>query len=156
MSSGQKAGSLGPDLVDGRVGYLLKRAQHTLRTHMDAALRPLGLTTPQYAVLTAVDRQPGISNAALARAAFVTAQSMQGIVANLERDGLIVRTADPDHGRILQSRLTDRGDRVLRRAHTATDGIEAAMTATLTAAETTRLADLLIRCADNLAALDKD
>ena len=39
-----------PDSVARRVGYALKRAQHALRTRMDEALRPLGLTAPQYAV----------------------------------------------------------------------------------------------------------
>jgi len=140
------------EFVDGRVGYVLKRAQHAFRTRMDAALRPFGLTAPQYAVLTAVARHPGISNAALARAAFVTAQSMQGIVANLERDGLIRRTADPDHGRIRRSTLTDRGRQVLHGAHAAVDRIETAMTAGLSDAEAARLATLLARCADNLAA----
>jgi DNA-binding MarR family transcriptional regulator len=146
MSSRESA-----DEGDKRVGYLLKRAQHALRVRMDAALRPLGLTTPQYAVLCAVEREPGISNAALARAAFVTAQSMQGIVANLERDGLIAREADPDHGRILRSLLTAKGRTVLARAHTAANAVDSAMTAGMSATETARLAALLARCAGNLA-----
>ena len=65
-----------------RLGYMLKRAQHALRMSMDELLEPIGVTVPQYNVLSAVELQPGISNAALARGAFVTAQSMQGIVAN--------------------------------------------------------------------------
>lgn len=147
MSSGDAA-----DQADKRVGYVLKRTQHALRTRMDAALRPLGLTTPQYAVLSTVERAPGISNAALARAAFVTAQSMQGIVANLARDGLIARKADPDHGRILRSLLTAEGRVVLARAHAAVNAVDSAMTAGMSAAETARLAALLARCADNLMA----
>ena len=42
-------------------GYLLKRAQHAFRTRIDDALRPLGLTAPQYAVLSAVDPITGAS-----------------------------------------------------------------------------------------------
>jgi DNA-binding MarR family transcriptional regulator len=72
-----------PESVARRLGYALKRAQHMLRLRMDEELRPLSLTTPQYAVLCAIDAEAGISNARLARAAFVTAQTMQGVLSNM-------------------------------------------------------------------------
>jgi DNA-binding MarR family transcriptional regulator len=56
-----------------------------LRVHMDDAICCFGITTPQYAVLSQLQSQPGISNSALARASFVTAQTMHGIVCNLEK-----------------------------------------------------------------------
>ena len=139
--------------VAERPGYRLKLAQHALRTRMDAALRTLGITAPQYAVLSAIEQQPGLSNAALARAAFVTAQSMQGIVANLERGGLLARSQDPSHGRVLNTVLTAAGRRILARAHAAVGGVEAAMLQGLSRAETAALGDLLARCAANLRAL---
>ena len=40
--------------VTERVGHRLKQAQNALRTRMDAALRPLGITSPQYAVLAGI------------------------------------------------------------------------------------------------------
>src|SRR5271154_552758 len=85
-----------------RLGYELKRAQQALRNRMDAVLRPLGLTTAQYAVLCALEREDGASNANLAKAAFVTAQTMHGILTNMERGGLIKRIDDPTHGKILK------------------------------------------------------
>ncbi len=133
-----------------RVGYALKRAQQALRARMDDVLRPLALTTPQYAVLSALEREPGISNAALARAAFVTAQTMQGIVANLEREGLLRRSADSTNRRVLQGELTASGRTVLRRAHRVVAEVEAAMTASLPERDALKLATLLTRCADNL------
>src|SRR5277367_4602784 len=63
-----------------RLGYALKRAQHALRVRMDEVLRPLGLTTAQYAVICVIEQEAGISNAGLARAAFVTPQTMTGIL----------------------------------------------------------------------------
>jgi DNA-binding MarR family transcriptional regulator len=113
-------------------------------------MRHLGITAPQFAVLVAVDLDPGISNAALARAAFVTPQTMQGIVANLERDGLLRRRADPTHGRILRSELTRRGRAVLERAHAIVADIEARMTRSLGRDEVDALSALLRRCVDNL------
>lgn len=135
-----------------RLGYALKRAQHGLRTRMDDALRPLGLTAPQYAVLSAVELEPGISNARLARAAFVTPQTMQGILANLAREGLLARESDPDHGRILRSGLTTRGREVLADAHRRADDVEALMISAIGAAEAGTLAQQLTKCADRLCA----
>ena len=91
-----------------RLGYVLKRAQHALRTTMDDRLSHLGLTTAQFNVLSAVQQQPCISNAALARGSFVTAQSMLGTVANLEKTELLRRTPHEIHGRIMQSALTQK------------------------------------------------
>ena len=55
-----------------KIGYQLKRLQSLLRARMDAALDERGLTTPQYAALSAIEAAPGLSNAALARRSFVT------------------------------------------------------------------------------------
>jgi hypothetical protein len=41
-----------------RLGYVLKRAQHALRTSMDDRLSHLGVTTAQFNVLSAVQQQP--------------------------------------------------------------------------------------------------
>ncbi len=134
-----------------RVGYVLKRAQHALRIRLDEALLPLALTTPQYSVLSAVELAPGISNATLARAAFVTAQTMQGIVANLERMGLLQRTEDPAHGRIRRGELTRQGHEVLGHAHRLVAAVESRMLSSLSEKEAAALATLLERCAENLS-----
>ncbi|HEY4940497.1 MAG TPA: MarR family transcriptional regulator [Rhizomicrobium sp.] len=142
MSSGEHGG--------GNLGYLLKRAQLAFRGRMDEALKPLGITAPQYAVLSSLAIEPGISSAALARVAFVTPQSMQGIVANLEKLNLIRRGADPAHGRILQSHLTERGKAVLAKAHRSANAIEGTMTDAIAARDRALFKSLLVRCAENL------
>jgi DNA-binding MarR family transcriptional regulator len=140
-----------PEPMARRFGYALKRAQHALRTRVDAALRPLGLTAPQYAVLSAIELDAGISNASLARAAFVTPQTMQGILANLERENLLARTADPAHGRILRAGLTGRGRKALALAHRIVSEIEGAMIATIGPKQAEEMTLLLLRCAEVLA-----
>jgi len=139
-----------PESVAKRLGYALKRAQHALRLSMDEALRPLTLTTPQYAVLCAIEAEPGISNARLARAAFVTAQTMQGVLSNLERDELLKRLADPAHGRILRSQLTARGRQVLVRAHTAVRSVEDRMVESFGEQMAAKVAVSLTKCAIDL------
>ena len=143
--------NLMPPPMGKRLGYVLKRAQHALRIRMDEALLPLALTTPQYSVLSAVELAPGISNATLARAAFVTAQTMQGIVANLERMGLLQRTEDPEHRRIRRGELTKRGHEVLAHAHQLVTAVESRMLSNLSEKESATLAALLECCAENLS-----
>src|SRR5262249_44227227 len=128
----------------------IKQAQNALRNAMDDALAGVGITAPQYAVLSAVEADPGLSSAALARAAFVTAQTMQGVVANLERDGVLARAPDPTHGRIKRAALTARGRTALRRAHAAVAQIEMRMFEGLSPAELERLGAMLARVAANL------
>lgn len=144
-----------PMSVAKRLGYALKRAQHALRMNMDQALQPTGLTMPQYSVMCALEAEPGMSNARLARAAFVTAQTMQGVLANLERDGIVERAADLGNARILRGTLTAKGRQVLGRAHRMVAIVEDRMTASIGKQAVEPLAEALYKCADDLNALLK-
>lgn len=110
--------------VEGRSGYLLRQAWRVLEGAMEVALRPHGLTPPQYGVLTVLAREPGASGADLARAVHTTPQAMNGVLATLERDGLIERHPHPTHGRILQATLTSEGQRRLDAANPAIRALE--------------------------------
>lgn len=99
------------------IGYALKQAQQALRLHMDRELKEVGLTAPQYAVLSSLEAEAGLSNAMLARQAFVTPQTMQVMLVKLEKAGLIERTPDEVHGRIQRTTLTSAGSAALKKAH---------------------------------------
>jgi DNA-binding MarR family transcriptional regulator len=144
MSSDKEIG------VKSLLGYKLKKTQHALRLHMDEALRTLDLTTPQYAVLAQLELNPGASNAALARSAFITAQTMHGIVSNLEKRGLVERKNDASHGRILCTELTDQGHKVVTNAHDMIRDVEARMLATVSEEDKALLEKLLLECFNNL------
>lgn len=136
--------------VKSLLGYKLKKTQHALRLHMDEALRALDLTTPQYAVLAQLELKPGASNAALARSAFITAQTMHGIVSNLEKRGLLERKSDTSHVRILCTELTDQGHKVVAQAHDMIRAVESRMLATVSREHKVLLEKLLIECFNNL------
>jgi DNA-binding MarR family transcriptional regulator len=119
---------------------------------MDEALRGLGLTTPQYAALSALEAEPGMSGAQLARWAFVTPQTMNGILTNLEGRALISRRPHPEHGRILMAFLTASGQESLREAHRAVVEIEESMLSGLTEGDRAQLATTLRQLADALQA----
>ena len=137
--------TVGP--VDNAVGYVLKQAATVLRAAMDTALRPVQLTVPQYACLEVLDQRPGLSGAELARATFVTRQSMNLIVQGLHRRGLLTRAAVARHGRALPTELTDSGRAHLRAASAAVRTVERQMLASFTPSAQRRLLADLATCA---------
>ena len=134
-----------------RPGWLLKRAQDALNAAMTAALREHGATLSEYAVLTALAEEPGLSNADLARRAFVTPQTMNQVLRELEHRGWVGRHPHPGHGRILQAELTADGRRVLGGCHQAVSGVEERMLAGLGAAGREQLVAGLKSCIAGLS-----
>ena len=134
------------------LGYLLKQAQQALRAAMDEALRPYRLTLPQAAVLAQLARSPGLSNAELARAGFVTPQSMVELLAGLEAAGLVVRRPHPSGGRVLQAELTRAGAGTLQACHAAIAEVEVRLLAGLAPDEQRQLREMLERCIVSLRA----
>jgi DNA-binding MarR family transcriptional regulator len=108
-------------MISGRIseelGYLLKEVQQDLRRKMDKSLADINLTTPQYAVLAQLKECAGLSNAELARKSFVTPQTMNLIVRNLEERQLVIRTASQSHGKIMNTDVTKKGFNILGKAN---------------------------------------
>ncbi|MGM0588945.1 MAG: MarR family winged helix-turn-helix transcriptional regulator [Bacteroidota bacterium] len=118
-------------MVEQRLGYMIKRAQQALRSQMDHILDEIGLTTPQYAALSILEEDSGISNAELARRCFLTPQTMHKMVGGMETKGLLERQQHPDHGRKKMVLLTPKGKSLLEHAHNKVAEIEGKMTAEL-------------------------
>lgn len=98
---------------DGYLGYLLRQAQAASRLTMERALADLGVTPPQFVVLTMLKAYPGVSGADLARVALLTPQTVGVIIRNLERAGSIAKKPHPVHGRVLMWTLTRSGTALL-------------------------------------------
>ncbi|MGQ4618920.1 MarR family transcriptional regulator [Nocardia sp. R7R-8] len=131
--------------------YLVKRLESAVRRDLDDALREHGLTTPQYAALSILGRHPGMSSAQLARRAFVTAQSMQVMVAAFARSGYVERRPRPDNQRILCNYLTDKGRGALVRCEEAAEAVEKKMLDGLDRPSVAALRTALELCVRNLA-----
>lgn len=137
--------------VEHAVGYVLKRAAAALRSVMDAELRPLDLTVPQYSCLEVLAQRPGLSGAELARATFVSRQSMNLVLGGLQQRGLLTRAVVAAHGKALPLELTESGRALLRTASGVVRRIEKQMLAPLGPKDRDRLRDDLTACADSLA-----
>lgn len=109
---------------EGYFGYLLRQASAAHRLRLERALADLGVTQPQFLVLTMLAAYRGASNAELARLTLLTPQSVNVIVTNLERMNAIVRKPHASHGRIIELDLTDKGQRLLRASRERAHAIE--------------------------------
>jgi DNA-binding MarR family transcriptional regulator len=114
-------GKRGPE---GHLGYLVRQANSTLRAAMDKALADFNVTPPQFAVLTMIVAYPGVSGADLARLTFLTPQTINVIVRNLEKAGTIEKSAHAVHGRILHLTATTKGQALLKRCRTRVMEVE--------------------------------
>ncbi|MCE0491909.1 MarR family transcriptional regulator [Pantoea sp. Mb-10] len=99
---------------------------------MEDALKPAGLTLPQFSVMTMLAAYPGASGAELARLSLLTPQTMSVIVANLARLGMILRRPHAEHGRIQVIALSEAGHEVLARSKEAVRSAEAGLLADVT------------------------
>lgn len=131
-----------------RIGSYIKRAEQALNAAKNAALKPAGVTVSQYAALLYLVENPGISAAALARLCGVTPPTMNTVLTNLVDRGLIERTPHAWHKNVLETRLTEAGEKAMRDADARAIAVERAVAAGFTEDERQTLIDLLTRCAD--------
>ena len=138
--------------VEGRTGYLLRQAWQAFSSAMETALRAHGLTGAQYAALSVLARDAGLSGADLARACNTTPQAMNGVLNTLSREGLVERHAHPTHGRILQVTLTPEGRQRLEAATPAVQALEDAIEESLGSDQTASIKAWLVATAQRLEA----
>jgi MarR family transcriptional regulator, organic hydroperoxide resistance regulator len=99
-----------------RAAQMMKRILVHFRSQMDDELRPQGVTTAQLQMLKAIRQEPGASGAQLARYCYITPQSAQVLLQDLERGGWIFRVKEEGHGRSLVVGLTAEGEKLLNTA----------------------------------------
>jgi len=138
--------------ITPRISYVVGRLDRALRREIGRLVAPNGLTVPQYTALSILRDRAGLSNAQLARRSYVTPQSMNEVIAALERDGLVARSPAANHGRVLEMTLTDAGHEVLARCEQAVDEMESRMLADLDEEDRAQLLKALKDCVHHLGA----
>jgi len=109
----------------GYLAYLLRQANAAVRVSFDRALANLDVTLPQFSALQMICAYGELSSAELARLTYLTPQTMNIIVKNLETRGAIERAPHSEHGRIIWLKATAVGRRLLSQCRTRVDLIEA-------------------------------
>lgn len=127
------------------ISHTLKAAEREMRQRLEMALQPLGLTSAQYTVLSTLEVECDLTNAELARRCYVTPQTMNRIMQNLEDSGFVKKSTDESHALKLQFKLTAHAKKLVCTAHIAVNQVELDMVKALNKKEIRQLEDLLKR-----------
>lgn len=101
-------------LLGGMVGYAIRRAQVALFRDLKARFRVLEITPAQFAILIAVDANPGLPQARVADALGIERARLVLMLDRLEQRNLLVRTRSKSDRRSHALHLTAAGSRLLR------------------------------------------
>ena len=126
-----------------RPGFLLRRAHQLSVGLFEEGCRELGLTPPQYGVLTIVAHAGGCDQATVARALGFDRVTTLRIVRGLQTRGLVAREPSTADGRRLQLTLTADGATTLTRGRQLAARVTERLMAPLAGDEREQLQGLL-------------
>jgi DNA-binding MarR family transcriptional regulator len=127
-----------------RISYVVARLERAIRRSINDRVSVYGLTVLQYTTLSVLGRRGELSNAQLARRAYMSPQAMSEVIEALESKGLIKRSQHPSHRRVYPATLTAKGRKVLASCERLVDEMESEMLDGLGAREQARLREGLI------------
>lgn len=141
---------------DPTLRHALRHVVRAFSAKLSRQLAGYGVSEAEYVSMFALRRIPNMSNADLSRWTGVSPQGTNEVLKSLIASGMVERHPAPDHGRILEACLTERGEEVIAACEDAANSLEAEMCSGLQPHEVTLLEDLLRRCADGLGAPIRD
>ena len=105
------------ETADCALGLWVKLARASTTVHRLAARNIAGynLTEPQFAVLECLGHLGSLPIGTLSKKMLVSGGNMTVVVDNLEREGLVERLPDPADRRCINVRLTDEGQRYIKK-----------------------------------------
>jgi homoprotocatechuate degradation regulator HpaR len=84
-----------PAFVHRNLPRLLLQARESVMAHTRPSLREHGLSDQQWRVLRVLGEHGTVETGRVAREAFILGPSLTGVLARMERDGLVQRERDP-------------------------------------------------------------
>lgn len=101
-------------------GFIFIRAYNKWHTTIKTELRHVGITHPQFVVLTVLDflsqSDEFVSQASIAKMADMDVMSVSQIIRGLEKKDFLARTANPKDTRANAVRLLEKGQEAIRQA----------------------------------------
>src|SRR5215468_4093565 len=94
---------------------LLLQAREAVMAHTRPSLREHELSDQQWRVLRVLGEHGAVETGRVAREAFILGPSLTGVLARMERDGLIVRTRDEQDARRSVIEATAAGRKLVKR-----------------------------------------
>ena len=136
------------------LGFLIADVSRLLRRTFDARVRTIGVTRPQWRVLTYLARNEGINQGGLAELLDVEPITASRMVDRLADAGLVERRADPGDRRAWRLYLTDRSARLIAELRPIAEGLFDDAMAGFDDRERQAFVDYLQRVRANLTAPD--
>lgn len=130
------------------VGYNARRASLAIIEVFMERMAVYGLKVVDFSVLSLVAHNPGITSRQLCATLNVLPPNLVGLIASLERRGLIERHPHPSDGRAMGVHLTPAGVELTAQAEHTAAQLEVDATARLTGAERKTLIRLLQKIYD--------
>lgn len=137
--------------MDENIGTVLAQVSRLMRRAFDAHVRDIGVTRPQWMVLTLLEAHAGNNQGALAELLDVEPITLGRMLDRLQEAGLVERRADPADRRAWRIFLTEKGDRMIDKlrppaAETLSQALEG-----ISQAECDHLMEILKRVRANLS-----
>ena len=98
-----------PTFVHRNLPRLLLQARESVMAHTRPSLREQGLSDQQWRVLRVLGEHGTVETGRVAREAFILGPSLTGVLARMERDGLVRRARDAQDQRRSVVEATPRG-----------------------------------------------
>lgn len=95
------------------LGFLVADVSRLLRRSFDEKARTIGVTRPQWRVLTLLARREGINQGGIAELLEVEPITLSRMIDRLQEAGLVERRADPNDRRAWQLFLTDKATPII-------------------------------------------
>ena len=133
------------------LGFLISDVSRLLRRRFDESARVIGVTRPQWRVLTALARKEGLQQGELAELLEVEPITLCRMIDRLEEAGLVERRRDPSDRRAWNLYLTDKARPLIGQLQAIAEEVFAAALADLPDAVVERLSETLLRVRSNLS-----
>ena len=122
---------------------LLLQAREAVLVHFRPGLREHGLTDQQWRVLRVLAEEGECDVSTIAQGAYLLGPSLSGVLTRMERDGLILRSADAQDARRQLVRASAKGKRMVAKLAESIEAHYASMEAALGKARLMQLYALL-------------
>jgi DNA-binding MarR family transcriptional regulator len=95
--------------IENSIGFLLAKAYQRAWAVMKEEIDPYDLTPPQFALLSFLWQQDGLTQAELSEKGQIDRSTIGGLIDRLERNGLLERRQHPQDRRAYRIYLTEQG-----------------------------------------------
>jgi len=138
------------------LGFLVSDVSRLLRRSFDEKARTIGVTRPQWRVLTLLARREGINQGGIADLLEVEPITLSRMIDRLQEAGLVERRADPNDRRAWQLFLTDKATPIIAQLKAcAVELFEDALDG-FSESEEQQLSALLVRVQQNMSRRDDE